>query len=530
MRASLDRALRAGAGRRHRRRRELHLADQGAAGAADAGWRRRLAGGADQAAVRGGAGGRRQGRHRARSGSAAAGRASWCATGSPRSPAGACSTSSPRPSPAAPATRSSCWGRCVTTETREVEIVRLGAQGDGIAETADGPRYVPFALPGERVRVGGRGECPSSCRAPSPERRQPVCRHFGTCGGCVAQHMSEPLYASWKRGIVVEALRQHGIDAAVAPLLRVAPGSRRRAVLTARQEGAGIVLGYHRRRSHELFAVEECPVAAAGHRRRGCPGCARLRPCLRGGESPAHGAAHARRPRRDRRWRRSAPRRQGRRRAGAPRGRPRHRPHLRRRRDHRRACAAGARHGRRQRRAAAGRLRAGGGGSGGRHGATALSPPPARPSASPTCSAASARSRCRWRAARACSRSTARRKPSPRSPRPPGTPRGSSRSRPRCATSSACRCRRRSSRASTPWCSIPPAPAPRPRRGSWRARAVPVAICVSCNPGTLARDVRILLDGGYALESVTPIDQFLYSHHVEAVAVLRRPGRSRSSS
>jgi len=52
--------------------------------------------------------------------------------------------------------------------------------------------------------------------------------------------------------------------------------------------------------------------------------------------------------------------------------------------------------------------------------------------------------------------------------------------------------------------------------------AVPVAICVSCNPGTLARDARILLDGGYALESVTPIDQFLYSNHVEAVAVFRR--------
>jgi 23S rRNA (uracil1939-C5)-methyltransferase len=59
--------------------------------------------------------------------------------------------------------------------------------------------------------------------------------------------------------------------------------------------------------------------------------------------------------------------------------------------------------------------------------------------------------------------------------------------------------------------------------------AVPVAICVSCNPGTLARDARILVDGGYTLESVVPIDQFLYSHHVEAVCVLRRPGRSRPS-
>ena len=47
-------------------------------------------------------------------------------------------------------------------------------------------------------------------------------------------------------------------------------------------------------------------------------------------------------------------------------------------------------------------------------------------------------------------------------------------------------------------------------------------VAVSCNPGTLARDVRILVDGGYSLESVTPIDQFLFAAHVEAVAVLHR--------
>jgi 23S rRNA (uracil1939-C5)-methyltransferase len=109
------------------------------------------------------------------------------------------------------------------------------------------------------VRETLRG-VPELLSDPSPDRRAPICRHFGTCGGCVAQHMSDPLYADWKRGIVVDALRHRGIDADVAPLASIPPASRRRAVLTARRTASGIVLGYHRRKSHDLFGLEECPV------------------------------------------------------------------------------------------------------------------------------------------------------------------------------------------------------------------------------------------------------------------------------
>jgi 23S rRNA (uracil1939-C5)-methyltransferase len=49
-------------------------------------------------------------------------------------------------------------------------------------------------------------------------------------------------------------------------------------------------------------------------------------------------------------------------------------------------------------------------------------------------------------------------------------------------------------------------------------------VAVSCNPATLARDARILIDGGYRLREVTPIDQFLFAAHVEAVAVFARAG------
>lgn len=147
----------------------------------------------------------------------------------------------------------------MTPDPAEVEIVGLGAQGDGIAETAQGHRFVPFALPGERVRPAPDG-FPDIVSAPSPERVAPLCRHFGVCGGCVAQHMSSTLYADWKRSSVVEAFRQRGLDPHVAPLLRIPAASRRRAVFTATRSGNDVTLGYHRRRSHTLFGLEECPV------------------------------------------------------------------------------------------------------------------------------------------------------------------------------------------------------------------------------------------------------------------------------
>jgi 23S rRNA (uracil1939-C5)-methyltransferase len=141
----------------------------------------------------------------------------------------------------------------------EFEVVRLGARGDGIAETAEAARYLPFALPGERVRVDGAG-LPQLLSAPSPERRAPRCRHFGICGGCVAQHMGKRLYADWKRGILEEALRKRGLHAEVAPLRPIAAASRRRAVMTGRRvEGRGL-LGYHPRESDAVFEVLECPV------------------------------------------------------------------------------------------------------------------------------------------------------------------------------------------------------------------------------------------------------------------------------
>ena len=68
-----------------------------------------------------------------------------------------------------------------------------------------------------------------------------------------------------------------------------------------------------------------------------------------------------------------------------------------------------------------------------------------------------------------------------------------------------------------------------PPRAGARAQAeqlargeVPRIASVSCNPATFARDARILIDGGYRLDWVQPVDQFRWSAHVELVAAFRR--------
>jgi 23S rRNA (uracil1939-C5)-methyltransferase len=55
------------------------------------------------------------------------------------------------------------------------------------------------------------------------------------------------------------------------------------------------------------------------------------------------------------------------------------------------------------------------------------------------------------------------------------------------------------------------------------ASALPLVVSISCNAATFARDARILIDGGFGIESMTPLDQFRFSAHVEIAAVFRRP-------
>lgn len=154
--------------------------------------------------------------------------------------------------------------------TEQLTIVRLGHRGDGVADTARGPIYIPYALPGEIVTVDTVNGHPDRrhllrVEKPSHERTDPICRHFGACGGCALQHWSLAEYHLWKRSLVLEALAQANVVAPVGDLIDAHGAGRRRAVLHARRGVHDVLeVGFTAPRAHHIVAIDACPILAPG--------------------------------------------------------------------------------------------------------------------------------------------------------------------------------------------------------------------------------------------------------------------------
>lgn len=154
-----------------------------------------------------------------------------------------------------------------------VGIVRLGHAGDGV--TADG-MFVPGTVPGDVARIrseGGRGHL-LELIAPGPDRAMPPCAHFGRCGGCALQHVARPAYLAWKHDLVITALKQRGFAGVpVEEIHAVAPATRRRATFKAQAVGGAVSVGFYEAGSRVLVDLSECPILV--------PELARLIPRLR---------------------------------------------------------------------------------------------------------------------------------------------------------------------------------------------------------------------------------------------------------
>ncbi len=141
--------------------------------------------------------------------------------------------------------------------TQQFTINRLGHQGDGIA---DGPVYIPRALPGEVVSGTLVGQLLEDMRVetPSDQRVKAPCRHYKACGGCQLQHASDTFVADWKVEIVRTALSAQGLEAPMRPIHTSPERSRRRATIAVRRTKKGTLAGFHGRASDTITEIPDC--------------------------------------------------------------------------------------------------------------------------------------------------------------------------------------------------------------------------------------------------------------------------------
>jgi 23S rRNA (uracil1939-C5)-methyltransferase len=154
----------------------------------------------------------------------------------------------------------------------KLRIDHVGHRGDGVSVATGEKLFVPYTLGGEAVEaepVSGHPDRRQLLRIehPSPERISPFCRYFGACGGCAIQHWQIDAYRTWKRGIVVETLEHAGIQCEVVPLVDAHGAGRRRVTLHARRGDDGeLRTGFAAANSHAIVAIEDCPILDPGLR------------------------------------------------------------------------------------------------------------------------------------------------------------------------------------------------------------------------------------------------------------------------
>ena len=149
-------------------------------------------------------------------------------------------------------------------------IDHVGHLGDGVAVAGGQNIYVPYALPGETIEVAPVPGHPDRRRllqvdTASPQRIVPFCPHFGICGGCAIQHWEGESYRAWKRDMVIETLARAKIACEVAPLIDAHGLGRRRITLHARMGTHEVLkVGFSAAHSHDIIPVDRCPVVDPG--------------------------------------------------------------------------------------------------------------------------------------------------------------------------------------------------------------------------------------------------------------------------
>lgn len=152
-----------------------------------------------------------------------------------------------------------------------LRFTALGAAGDGVAEFEGRRVFAVNAAPGDVALAevaGDRAEIIDWIEK-SGLRREPECPHTIRCGGCALQHVATGAYAAFKKERIVSALVRVGINGApVREPILIAPATRRRATFAVRRRKDGVAFGFNARRSAEIVAIDDCRILAPELHRR----------------------------------------------------------------------------------------------------------------------------------------------------------------------------------------------------------------------------------------------------------------------
>jgi 23S rRNA (uracil1939-C5)-methyltransferase len=145
-------------------------------------------------------------------------------------------------------------------------IQKIGAKGDGVAEYDGNPVFVDGALNEEEVDVaffphkgGVQRASVVNVVTPSPDRQTPPCKHYATCGGCAVQHMNDHAYQSWKYNQVKSTLTMKNIapNEWLSPVF-IGDRVRRRVTFSYLKKGKKLIVGYHKKRSKMISQIDDC--------------------------------------------------------------------------------------------------------------------------------------------------------------------------------------------------------------------------------------------------------------------------------
>ena len=150
-------------------------------------------------------------------------------------------------------------------------IDHVGHLGDGVALVDGRNIFIPYTLGAETVDVAAvTGHHPDRrqlirVEQASAERIEPFCQHFGLCGGCAIQHWQSERYHAWKRDLVAATLAQAKIDCEVFPLIDAHGQGRRRMTLHARKGTHDVLkVGFAAAHSHDVVPIDRCPILDPG--------------------------------------------------------------------------------------------------------------------------------------------------------------------------------------------------------------------------------------------------------------------------